>query len=271
MESRKTRCSNFVKCVSLDHKHQEDFVTFQCKKVPLLYAVYRSILAAYSIMVVVASGLKSSGPKVFIWFTYWAYYTLTLSFIVRCFTAWLYRLYWTNPNGEYYWKYTPRVLKIQFVLVNIASTVSPVISIIFWLAVYDPETGPTAVSINTHGINVALVLLDTIISRHPVKLIHFFHSVIFCVVYALFTVLYWAVGGTNHKNEPYIYKILDYSGKTDVAIMYVLLVPFVGAPLCHCLIYTIFKLRNAIHYKTCFKEDTDAVQKDHEKEMSGIV
>ena len=73
-------------------------------------------------------------------------------------------------------------------------------------------------------------------------MLHFYQPFVFGVAYAIFSVSYWAAGGTNHLDEIYIYSVLDYKNKLARALIW-LLVMFIGIVLIHMLMYAIYRLR----------------------------
>jgi len=73
-------------------------------------------------------------------------------------------------------------------------------------------------------------------------MLHFYQPFVFGVIYAIFSVSYWAAGGTNHHDEIYIYSVLDYKNNPTKASIW-LLVLFIGIVLTHLLMYAIYRLR----------------------------
>ena len=66
----------------------------------------------------------------------------------------------------------------------------------------------------------------------------------FIVVYCLFTVIYWAAGGTNHIDKGrYIYKVIDYSNNPGLAVGLFIGCLLVGAPLVQLILYGLYRLR----------------------------
>ena len=64
-----------------------------------------------------------------------------------------------------------------------------------------------------HGLNSVITLADLFICRNRLVLAHFGLALIFSAVYLLFTVVYYAAGGTNEDGvSPYIYPALDWRG-----------------------------------------------------------
>ena len=51
----------------------------------------------------------------------------------------------------------------------------------------------------------------------PIRLHHAWVPYIFGIIYIIFTITYWRLGGTGKNGEAYIYPILDYSGNPGLA------------------------------------------------------
>ena len=54
------------------------------------------------------------------------------------------------------------------------------------------------------------VLLDLFIVARPAKLFHFLHPTLFGSCYLIFSVVYWAVGGTDPEGHHWIYPMVDW-------------------------------------------------------------
>jgi len=58
-----------------------------------------------------------------------------------------------------------------------------------------------------HGVNGAFVLIDIWVTAMPIKALHFYIPTAFGLTWAIFALIYDFVGGTNGRNEPYIYQV----------------------------------------------------------------
>ena len=54
------------------------------------------------------------------------------------------------------------------------------------------------------------VLLDLFIVARPAQLLHFLHPTLFGLCYLIFSVVYWAVGGTDPEGHHWIYPMVDW-------------------------------------------------------------
>ncbi len=66
-------------------------------------------------------------------------------------------------------------------------------------------------------MNLVTLLIDFTVCGMPVRLHHAWVSYIYGIIYILFTIIYWRLGGTGGNGKPYIYPILDYSGNPGLA------------------------------------------------------
>ena len=70
-------------------------------------------------------------------------------------------------------------------------------------------------TLQVHGVNIAIVLLDLVLSRIPYQLFHFPYTIAFTLLYILFSLIYWGAHGVNHEGMPYIYSTLNYGGSSS--------------------------------------------------------
>ena len=61
-----------------------------------------------------------------------------------------------------------------------------------------------------HGVNFVLMIINFVLSRHPYHVRHGLYVFIYLVTYVLFSVVYWAAGGTDASGNKYIYAALDW-------------------------------------------------------------
>lgn len=104
-------------------------------------------------------------------------------------------------------------------------------------------SGVTFINCNTHGLNAVIVIVDTFISRTPVRMLHLYQCSMLGIIYTMFSYVYHLCGGTNHKGEPYIYKPLDYNNNFRVAVSTAFISVFFVAPLIHCWIFFLYRFR----------------------------
>lgn len=101
----------------------------------------------------------------------------------------------------------------------------------------------------THGINSVYVFINLWITGIPIRLLHFWHPLVFGYVYSVFTLVYYAAGGVNAGGQPYIYSVLDWGSNPGLAAGLDLAVVFVMIPAAHFVCFLICKLRILIYHR----------------------
>lgn len=108
----------------------------------------------------------------------------------------------------------------------------------------------TAVNIETHALNMVYVIINLFMTGIPVRFYHFFHPMIFGIIYVVFSVIYEVSGGTNHQNKSYIYSVLDWSN-TTYTTMLSLIVVLVAIPFCHFIMFIFHLIRIYLNKHCC--------------------
>ena len=157
--------------------------------------------------------------------------------------------------------------RVEWLLFNLGVTISFLVSILYWCLLFpgkddvDSSKNETRTDVSTeidvvmHTVNSIISLADVFLSGIPVRILHAIYPMISGLIYAVFTVIYWAADGTNSYNgEPYIYPVIDYGGKPIVASLTVTMSVFVAVPLAHLLVYGCYRLREKVGRLYCIKE-----------------
>ncbi|XP_076443270.1 uncharacterized protein LOC143281880 isoform X2 [Babylonia areolata] len=241
----------------LQHDRPSDFVHSVLFASPLPYAIVMSCISVHTFTMAIYTGFTSSSKeKIFIWLTYWSYFSLTARFLLTTFNAWSYVFRQRRANGrsaqlgdgagqkrEEECCEMSVLFKAQWVLQSVSSTTGIIVTGLYWNVLYDPNKPESVRSINSHLLNALFVLADVLLSRAPVRIHHFVYSFGFVSLYVLFSLVFWAADGTNDKGDPYIYSLLDYTGRPGRATLVILAVDCVGTPVVHTLLYLLFRLR----------------------------
>ena len=107
----------------------------------------------------------------------------------------------------------------------------------------------TLVDVSAHAVNSIYVVCDVCVTGIPVRMLHFYQTLIFGAAFAIFSLIYWVAGGTNWEGKDYIYSSLDYTNKpTTTAISW--LAVLVSCAVLHLLMYGVYRLR-AYLYSRC--------------------
>lgn len=233
----------------LDYDRPRDFITFQhCGSAPA-YLIWRLFWAVYHVVWIILTGVYSwqwagddpeQQVKWFIFLTDWCYFVLTVSTLVdAACVVYIFFCRVDIKNGisdEMTW-----YLKANWVIFNIANSSAVVVTLTFWGLVYNGGS-VTVIDIFTHGVNAIYVIVNASVTSVPVRFYHFLHGILFGVTYVVFTAVYYAAGGTNHQNKPYIYPVLDWT-VPGTTLAYCLAVLLVALPLGHLLFSGIYALR----------------------------
>ena len=108
-------------------------------------------------------------------------------------------------------------------------------------------------SINKHLLNSVYALSSLLFSAKPVRLLHFYHPVVYALIFIVFSVIYHVTGGGA------IYSTLDWS-KTGSAILLTLLVLCLGVPIIHTFCFALYTLRLFFWSKCCNQSVHDVKQ-----------
>jgi len=123
----------------------------------------------------------------------------------------------------------PLYVKATWVVQDITLPAAVLASSLFWTCVVPfKQSHIDTRSYFTHGVDAVLVILDMAVSRQPYYLRHAANVGIVLVVYVLFTLSYYAAGGTDCRGHRSIYKLLDWGHPWTTALLVGPVV--VGAP-----------------------------------------
>ncbi|XP_022094808.1 protein rolling stone-like [Acanthaster planci] len=148
----------------------------------------------------------------------------------------------------------PFYFKITWVLLNVCLAFGPIISIIYWAFIFDPEfvyanqggAYGVALTVHRHAFNTIFVYLDLAVSASPITFWHFVYPVGYGLLYMFFSLVYYWAGGTNpYIDSPAIYpSLLDWTnpGKTIGAVIAFAVVAIVF----HSVAYGCYRLRMCV-------------------------
>lgn len=206
-----TMWRRLVTSASLDHRGPRDFLVSPWdggdgSRSRTCYAAYRSASALYftAWLLLSWSGFWDRS-KWFIYLTHWALILLVVDLAAQALILLL--------NGTHGMHQTTRItvtFKALWVVGNVSAAMALAVTLGFWIFLYDGSQPLSAVTVHTHGVNAAFVLVDTLVSARPCRLAHAFHAVIAAVVYVAFTCIYWLLGGSGKDGAPYVYPVLNW-------------------------------------------------------------
>ena len=142
--------------------------------------------------------------------------------------------------------------KLSWLISNIACASAPVVTIIYFAALYNPDEPESAMNIhntNVHALNLVFVLIDHLLAARPVRLLHLLYALLWGALYIVFNVVYWS----NDRVNNIIYDILDWN-KPGVAVGVTAGLCFIFLPLVQLLYFGLYHLKLFI-YKKLHDED----------------
>ncbi|KAH3820772.1 protein rolling stone-like [Dreissena polymorpha] len=150
--------------------------------------------------------------------------------------------------------YSPNLLsKIVWILYNIASSASIMVTILFWalLFPYLPKEGDKYLlfNIQLHAVTSVIVILEHSLSAIPIRLQHAIFTLIYGLCYLTFAGIMYAV----HHSNIFYPGVLDFSQPSRTAVMCVVVV-FVVLPLIQLFLFGIYKFRMWL-FDTCNPEE----------------
>ena len=125
----------------------------------------------------------------------------------------------------------------------------------------------TALSINTHAINLVIMILDLSISHIPIRLLHFYHVSFAGIVYTVFSLI---LHGTGYESSIYP-NVLDWTNSSGFSIGMCFIIILVIAPVVQLIAYGLYQLRSFIGRKTCGSNHIAGTSSanDHQIELKG--
>lgn len=160
-------------------------------------------------------------------------------------------------------------LAAQWILYNVATNASIVVSISYWafVAIIDGSGFlTTSMSQLKHTLNSVYVLVDLFVSAVPLRVLHVVYPLAFGVSYALFNAVYFINDGVGPNGRHYAYYVLDWRNPLGSAVTC-----FLGLILCvltQGLLYALYRVRLWLHRKLTVGVD-DGEEEDLEAVLPG--
>ena len=261
--------------------------------IPLpLFLVYRVLLTIYVFIWLILHVVERTyGPRWLIYLSDLGYTLLFISSGLAALLCLVYTIiHYTKPSKlQKYFPHQdvtskiyeqdniPWCVKLVWALYIISKCISALIFFGYWLLIYSPcsdqqmsqpkqngsvvtgqegNSSCSAIDIYTiqiHGVTLLIVFLDMFLSRIPYQLFHIFYPMIFTLLYVLFTIIYWAAGGTDNYNNSYVYSVLNY----DFSISFLYGFLLIPAPiLIYFFIFLLAWLRDVLYRRIscCFRD-----------------
>ncbi|XP_035700178.1 protein rolling stone-like [Branchiostoma floridae] len=258
-----------LKSFGLDHGDHQDFTRSPWFSSPVPFLIYRAVICLYQVCTyATAHSLYARlSPKSLIYLTELGYIILTAHTVVSavlCFVDFFCSrcrakssddpptfpdadvttarstdaIHQTSQSPRIPWYY-----KGYWVFYNMVFSAGLYITIAFWALLANDEG---TFSILFHAINSVVIVIDVVVSGLPYRLLHFVYPSAFGFAYMLFTVIYWAAGGTDFFDRPWIYPVIDYGGKPGLAAGVAAGSVLVAIPLCHVILFGLALAREML-------------------------
>ncbi|RUS88374.1 hypothetical protein EGW08_003886 [Elysia chlorotica] len=132
--------------------------------------------------------------------------------------------------------------KLSWLLSDIVTPVSPIVTLIFFTAMWSGGT-LDIYNANTHAMNSVLVFLDQVISARPIRLLHVVAPIAYGLVYQSFNAVFWSF---DHKEHVIYPGVIDWNmpGKT---ILNVCVIALILVPMSVFLWFLFYRLKLWIH------------------------
>ena len=168
------------------------------------YVVYRVCVALFMVTGVAlhfVSTLDTLGTKWFIYMTNQGISFLTLHYIIYAGIV-VGRKF--SPGPVQVWA-LPSFYQFSWAMQTCFTTVALWITIVYWTALHPyviefniiQGTWMHILNVFLHAINTVSCIIDMMVTARPVRIHHFYFACLFGIWYTLFSVIYWAAGGTG--------------------------------------------------------------------------
>ncbi|XP_025077125.1 protein rolling stone-like isoform X2 [Pomacea canaliculata] len=256
------------------HKSREVFFSSQWLH-PKIYLVWRIFWALYHLgwMTYDVWYDVTNNPHLGTWLIYltnWTFLWLTacclLDAIVVCYSN------CTESSAEE----LPWFMQLLWLAYEVSVVCSLFVSIVYWSVMFGHRKnfGPlaelTLPSLVTHLFNSIYVLMDLCVRATPIRLLHAVYSILYLLTYLVFAVIYTETGGKNMNGDNFIYRPMDWS---DASILAVFVLAMAALAVLHLMVYTIAVVRGVVTEKVCRckKNSSDVVVRESLYTASQIV
>jgi len=122
------------------------------------------------------------------------------------------------------------------------------VTALFWTLLYDYEKAPSYSNLFVHLLQSVVVLIDQCVSRRKWEPLTAWASIPVPLIWLIFSLVYWALGGTNNDGDNFIYPVLKW-GESPGQAVGVTFLAVAALPLIHCLLAALTRARDHCHQK----------------------
>ncbi|CAH2102244.1 unnamed protein product [Euphydryas editha] len=216
------------KMLRLKHKNNSDFYLscFQSSTSALPLLCVRALLFLTSLGIVLTSFIFAVWyfPNLGMWFIYLTHWGLVLITITSGFGF--------GVSATIYFKGDPDVssglpwyIKTYWILSSLTIPVAFFITVFYWAFLSggnEEYAQNTAIDILIHAVNSVIMFILLITARQPTNLLHFYISILFAIVYVIFSLIYYFADGRDPFDNPYIYPVLNWNspGESMITVVF---------------------------------------------------
>lgn len=136
--------------------------------------------------------------------------------------------------------------KPYWIIFSISMDIAIAITLLYWILIYDEsKMDLDALNFLVHGTNSIAMVIELLVTAHPINLIHCLWSVLFGFVYIIFSVIYHVSGGTSRDGGPSIYPLLNWNKAGSTAGICIGVLFFLV--FLHVFIYAVHWVRCWVH------------------------
>ncbi|XP_072181360.1 protein rolling stone-like [Diadema setosum] len=242
----------------------------ECTRAPVepripfcLYVLYRFVLAAYFIALLIAYVIlaaKTLGPKFLIYYESWTYTSATCYVYLALFNAVVDFRKSRKKNAALEDKFR---YQIQWCLFNLTATPSIIVTTFDWGPLYfaNSEKVSLLLYVSIYLLPNVVCLIEIFLTLIIVRFVHAVYPALFMIIYLLFITIYWAAGGTDPFGNHFTYYLLDFENYPSIAAATV-----VGITFAVLLVQVILKGLYAFRVRCMDRRRTEAVRARRKEE-----
>ena len=134
----------------------------------------------------------------------------------------------------------PWYLRVTWCLYEISLGSCLVLTLFYWAVAYDGKFSDT--KFNNNALNTIIFLLDIMLSKVPIRVLHGLYPLLFFVTYIIFNVLYCIYGQSFPTSGRHIYPFLDWH-RPLLPVTAIIVVGLVVFPSVQFVWYSLYQFR----------------------------